>query len=225
LQTSGAIIEPDGRNAMRLRYVLGVCAGSVIGVCAATTELRAEAPAARSRGNVASRPKTDRLTQRVGGWDVVMTLRTAPNAKPIVIAGLIAERTVIGPYLQEIMRPAPSSKVPDFRRIDYLTYNTLQRRWQYLSMDTRAAVGLMFAQGVGSDQGGDDQGGDLTVYFADFPAPTEFGPELAGHFMRARHVLTQESDSREVVRQYWTVGAFPEWVGVQYEYTRRPRSP
>jgi hypothetical protein len=205
---------------MRSRYVLRVVAGSVIGVCAATVGLRAEAPAARGAGSVASSPETDRLTQRVGGWDVVMTLRTAPNAKPIVIAGLIAERTVIGPYLQEIMRPAPSSKVPYFRRIDYLTYNTLQRSWQYLSMDTRAAVGLMFAQGVGSDQGR-----DLTVYFADFPAPTEFGPELAGHFMRARHVLTQESDSREVVRQYWTEGAFPEWVGVQYEYTRRPRRP
>jgi hypothetical protein len=205
---------------MRSPHVLRVIAGSVIGVCAATAGLRAEAPAARNAGSVASRPENDRLAQRVGGWDVVMTLRTAPNAKPIVIAGLIAERTVIGPYLQEIMRPAPSSKVPDFRRIDYLTYNTLQRRWQYLSMDTRAAVGLMFAQGVGSDQAG-----DLTVYFTDFPVPTEFGPELAGHFMRARHVLTRESDSREVVRQYWTVGAFPEWVAVQYEYTRRPRSP
>jgi len=206
---------------MRSRHVLRVIAGSVIGVCAATATPRAEAPVVRSPvGHVASRPETERLTERVGGWDVVMTLRTASNAKPIIIAGLIAERTIIGPYLQEIMKPAPGSKVPDFRRIDYLTYNTLQRRWQYLSMDTRAAVGLMFAQGVGSDQGG-----DITVSFADFPAPTEFGPELAGHFMRARHVLTRESDSREVVRQYWTVGAFPEWVGVQYEYTRRTRSP
>jgi hypothetical protein len=202
---------------MRLRYVLGVMARAVIGVCAGTAALHAEAPAAMPRaGSTASGPEIERLTRRVGDWDVVMTLRTAPNARPVVIAGLLAERTIIGPYLQEIMRPAPGSKVPDFRRIDYLTHNTLQRRWQYLSMDTRAAVGLMFAQGVGSDQGG-----DVTVYFADFPAPTEFGPELAGHFVRARHVLTRESESREVVRQYWTVGAFPEWVGVQYEYTRR----
>lgn len=206
---------------MRSRHVLGAIVGSVISVCGATAALRAEQSAdLPSGGRTAPRPETERLTRRAGSWEVVMTLRTAPNAEPIVIRGLIADRTVIGSYLQEIMKPAPGSKVPDFRRIDYLTYNMLQRRWQYLSMDTRAAVGLMFAQGMGNDQGG-----DLTVYFTDFPAPTEFGPELAGRFIRARHVLTRESDSREVVRQYWTVGTFAEWVGVQYEYTRRSPHP
>jgi hypothetical protein len=82
-------------------------------------------------------------------------------------------------------------------------------------MDTRAPVGLMFAQGMEADEG---QG--MTVYFADFPAPTGLVPNMDGRYMRARHVLTRESDDREVARQYWRLGAQPEWLGIQYEYTR-----
>lgn len=145
-----------------------------------------------------------------------MTMRPTADAEPLVVTGLIAERTIIGPYLQEIMKPGPGSEAQDFRRIDYLTYNPLQSRWQYLSMDTRATVGLMYAQGTSRDEEP-----DLTLYFTDSPAPTELGPAVSGRFMRARHVLTRESDDRELVRQYWVVGGSPEWLAVQYEYTRR----
>lgn len=84
-----------------------------------------------------------------------MTLRPNAAASPVVVSGLIAERSVVGPYLQETLRPAPGSSAADFRRIDYLTFNPLQARWQYLSMDTRATVGLMFAQGFGRETDGD----------------------------------------------------------------------
>ena len=85
-------------------------------------------------------------------------------------------------------------------------------------MDTRAPVGLMFAQGMDADEA---QGRGMTVYFADFPAPTGLVPNMDGRFMRARHVLTRQSDDQEVARQYWSFGAEPEWLGVQYDYTRR----
>lgn len=55
-----------------------------------------------------------------------------------------------------------------------MTYNPLQRRWQYLSIDTRATIGLMYAQGTGRDEGR-----DLTLYFNDSPAPTELGPAVS----------------------------------------------
>ena len=165
-------------------------------------------------------PRMEMLASRIGTWRVSMTMRPTATAKPIVVTGLLAERSVFGPYLEEVMMPAPGSNVPEFRRIDFLTYNPLQARWQYLSMDTRATVGLMFAQGFGPDRDG-----EITVYFSDFPAPTELGPEVAGHFMRARHVLTRESEHREVVRQYWSMDGRSEWLGVQYEYTRKNRTP
>ena len=43
--------------------------------------------------------------------------------------------------------------------------------------------------------------------------------------MSVRHVLTRESDAREVVRQYWTMAGSPEWLAVQYAYTRRAATP
>lgn len=51
-------------------------------------------------------PEEQQLGERAGTWNVVATMWPAPDAKPIVTNGLIAERTMIGSYLQEIMRPA-----------------------------------------------------------------------------------------------------------------------
>ena len=39
--------------------------------------------------------------------------------------------------------PAPGSNLPDFRRISYLTYNRVEGRWQYVSLDTRFPAGIM----------------------------------------------------------------------------------
>ncbi|ABS27443.1 hypothetical protein Anae109_3250 [Anaeromyxobacter sp. Fw109-5] len=58
---------------------------------------------------------------------------------------------MIGLYLQEIMKPAPGSGVPDFQRIDYLTYDAVQARWEYVSLDPRAPIGIMFARGFSTD--------------------------------------------------------------------------
>jgi hypothetical protein len=68
-------------------------------------------------------PETKQLAQRTGTWDVVATMWPSPGATAIVTKELIAERTMIGPFLQEIMRPASASKQADFRRIDYLSYD------------------------------------------------------------------------------------------------------
>ncbi len=64
-------------------------------------------------------PEAARLSRRVGTWDVVMTMRPTSDAEPLVVKGLVADRVMIGLYLQETMRPAQESDVPDFRRIEY----------------------------------------------------------------------------------------------------------
>jgi hypothetical protein len=92
------------------------------------------------------------LTARVGVWDVVFTMWPAPGAEPVVTRGLIAERTMIGPFLQEVMRPAPGSATPDFRRIDYLSYDRVEGRWKYVSMDTRFPAGIMPAWSFSGDE-------------------------------------------------------------------------
>jgi len=207
---------------MTIRRAFVASVAALATACAAGAQSRAQTPSGADRpasipaGPAKASPATDLLEKRAGTWTVVMTLRPGATAPPVVVSGLIAERSVVGPYLQEIMRPAPGSGTADFRRIDYLTFNPLQGRWQYLSMDTRATVGLMFAQGFGRETDG-----DITVYFNDFPGPTELGPDVGGRYMRARHVLTRNTSDHELARQYWTVDGSAEWLGVEYEYTRR----
>jgi hypothetical protein len=42
----------------------------------------------------------------------------------------------------------------------------------------------------------------------------------APHFRRARHVDYLESDNYHVKQQYWTKLGAPEWLAVEYVYTR-----
>ncbi|MGH8138174.1 MAG: hypothetical protein ACREVV_08280 [Steroidobacteraceae bacterium] len=84
-----------------------------------------------------------KLAARVGTWSVVSTLRLTPDAQPILQKGLIAQRRMIGLYMEEEMKPAPGSQTQDFHRLAYLTYSRVEGRWQYVSMDTRFPVGIM----------------------------------------------------------------------------------
>jgi uncharacterized protein DUF1579 len=157
------------------------------------------------------------LERRVGTWSVTSTLRLTPEAEPIVTAGLVAERTMIGRYLQEVMRPAPGASAPDFRRIAYLYFDRVVGRWQYVSIDTRFPVGIMPARSVEPEAGR-----TLTLEFDDI-AFVGLGREVEGRVVHSNFVITRESDDREVARQYWTRGdgTGRRWLAVQYEYTRR----
>lgn len=174
----------------------------------------APAPSANDRA-LQPGPEDRQLARRAGTWNVVMTLRPTADARPIVVNGLIAERAMVGLYLQETMRPAPGSNLPDFRRMAYLTYNKVESRWQYSSMDTRAPVGIMFAKSYA-----DQPEGDITMYFDGFALPG-FGPELEGRYLRARHVVKRDGDDHDVAEQYWTPVGGREWLAVKYEFTRK----
>lgn len=183
---------------------LGPPVKSADGVAPALTVERLLAPGA----------EVQELARQVGTWDVVVTMRLSPAAPPVVVSGIVAERTMVGLYLNEVMKPAPGSGLPDFRRIDYLTYDAVQARWEYAAMDTRAPVGIMFAKSYGNNPGP-----DVTVYFDSFANP---GIGAVGGSVRARHVDTRETDNRRLKQQFWTVPGEPEWLAIQYEYTRRP---
>jgi Protein of unknown function (DUF1579) len=193
-------------------------------VLAATTAAGLSAQVARdtSARSAAERmqvpgPEGEQLKRRVGTWDVVSTLRLAPDTEPIVTSGLIAERTMVGGYLQEVMRPAPGTNTPDFRRIAYLYFDRVVGRWQYVSLDTRFPVGIMPARSFEPEAGR-----TLTLEFDDL-AFVGLGREVEGRVVQSNLVITRESDDREIVKQYWTRGdgTGRRWLAVQYEYTRR----
>jgi hypothetical protein len=163
-------------------------------------------------------PEAQRLARRAGVWNLVITLRPSPDAPPIVWSNLIAERAMVGLFLQEIIRPAPESQGPDFRRISYLTYNKVEGRWQYVSLDTRFPAGIMPAYSV--DKGSDRE---IELQFESL-AFAGWGENVDGWMMRSNYVVMLRNDDRETAQQHWTRadGSGVRWLAVQYEYTRRP---
>lgn len=151
-----------------------------------------------------------------GTWDVTSTLVLTPDAKPIVSRGLIAERTMIGNYQQEVMKPAPGSGVPDFRRLAYLHYFRVEGCWQYVSMDTRFPVGIMPAKGCEKPVNG-----VLTLTFDSLPF-VGLGAEVEGRTINSNLQVMHDGPDHEFIRQYWTRadGTGRRWLAVQYEYRR-----
>lgn len=155
------------------------------------------------------------LGKRVGTWRVTSTLRLTPDAKPIVQTA-IADRTMIGPYLQEVMRPAPNAGGPDFRRVSYLTYFRVEGRWHYVSIDTRFPVGIMPAYSF--DAGSANR---IELQFEPL-AFVGLGAKVEGRMIRSNFVISWDGPDHDVAQQYWIAadGSGQKWLAVQYDYVR-----
>jgi hypothetical protein len=160
-------------------------------------------------------PEEQELDGRAGTWNVVGTMWPTPGAEPVVTSDLIAERTMIGSYLQEIMQPGPGGGA-DFRRIDYLSYDRVEGRWKYVSMDTRLPVSIMPASSFG---GGEN--GRLRLVFEPLGF-IGFGTEVDGKLTRSDLLITAHSASHELKQQHFisAEGTGRQWLAVQYEYQR-----
>jgi hypothetical protein len=157
------------------------------------------------------------LAAQTGTWNVVATMWPAPHVAPIVTRGLVAERAMIGAYLQEIMRPAPGSKVPDFRRLDYLNFDHVEGRWKYVSMDTRFPVSIMLAKSTGIAE-------DARIALQFEPqAFVGFGASVEGRFMLSDMLVTSRDKDHQVKEQRVNLanGTGESWLFVRYEYVRR----
>lgn len=158
------------------------------------------------------------LSRRIGTWDVTITNWDAPGAAPVTVAGLVAERRMIGPMLEEILRPGPGATVTPFSRADYLTFSRLEGRWQYMSMDSRVPLGLMSAWSLDADP-------EQRIFLSFLPfATTGFsGPVATGQMWRMEQVIVRQDADHETKDQYFTPagGAPIKWLGKRYSYTRR----
>jgi hypothetical protein len=163
-------------------------------------------------------PEEKGLAAEAGSWNVVSTLWFAPDAKPIISAGLVAERTMVGNYQQEVMKPATGSDAQNFRRLAYLHYFRVGGCWQYVSMDTRFPVGIMPAKTCEKPHDG-----KLTLQFDSLPF-IGLGAEVEGATINSNLEIVHDRPDHEFIRQYWTRadGTGRRWLAVQYEYTRKP---
>jgi len=134
-----------------------------------------------------------------------------------IIKGLVAERVMIGNYcLHEIMHPAAGAKIPDFKRLCDFAYNLNEQRWDYISIDTRITAGIMYFTYLGSASN------TITSFITSFPNPG-MGPDKKGRgqALYCRNVVIKTDDNHDTVKQYWRLTDKPEWLAVQYDYTRK----
>ena len=182
----------------------------------AATDSKPPEPGAAERMQQ-SGPEEQQLKRRAGTWTVKATFRPTPDAQPSVTEQLVAERKMVGLYMEEVMHPDVGAKMPDFRRLAYQYYSRVEGRWQYVSMDTRFPVGIMPAYSFAKESEG-----KLTMEFESL-AFVGLGSEVEGRMIRSNLEIARDSDDHEFVRQYWVQadGTGRKWLAVEYEYTRR----
>jgi len=194
-----------------------IAAGAVL-LLHASASAQAAPPAPTAAGRMSQPgPQERELRERLGTWDVVATLWPSSDAPPIVTRGLVAERVMVGPILQETMRPGPGGGTPDFRRLDFLNFDRVEGRWKYVSMDTRFPVSIMPAASFGPDGAG-----EVRVQFEP-QGFVGFGAAVEGRFMVSDMTITHLDADHEIKRQRASLatGDGKPWLFVQYEYTRR----
>ena len=161
-------------------------------------------------------PEGEALARRVGLWDVTETVWASPGAAPVTATGLVAERRMIGSLLQEFIRPPSDTAHAAIKRIDLLSYNRVEGRWDYVSFDTRVPAGLMPAW---SAVPGD--GTTIELGFAPF-AFVGSGKDVTGRLLRMEQVIRYPDPDHDVKDQYFTMadGTATRWLAHRYAYAR-----
>lgn len=153
------------------------------------------------------------LAAQVGAWIITETSWETPDAQPLVTNNLIADRRMIGNLLEETLSTQSN---PTVLRRDFLTFNRVEGRWEYMSFDTRAAVGMMTAQSYGAEVGG-----KIELVFQPFAMPTSGA--TTGQMLRMRQLIIRDGDDHVIKDQYFTPadGRGEEWLAHRYDASRR----
>lgn len=156
------------------------------------------------------------LTDRVGRWAVEETVWATPGSMPASNLGLTAERHMVGNYLQETLIAGGDAAAKPLR-IDYLGFDQVAGRWDYLSLDTRAPVPLMPAWSF--DRG---DPGHIVLRFEPFALPGS-GPTNIGPMLRMQQVITRDGLDHDTKDQFFILadGSGTEWLAHRYDYRRQ----
>lgn len=192
--------------------------GAAIGAALLPTAAIAKQPDSAALRLNALGPENEALAKRAGRWDVTQTVWGSPGAAPISTTGLVAERRMIGSmFFQEILGPASDVSAKTVDRIDYLTFNRVEGRWEYVSMDMRSPVGLMTAQSL--TRGREDR---IDLTFQPF-AFVGTGSAVTGQTLRMEQVISHQGPDRDMKEQYFIMadGNGTRWLAIRYVYVRQ----
>lgn len=161
-------------------------------------------------------PEGHALEALAGSWDVTETVWDTPDAKPTVTKA-VAIRRMLGSLLQEILHPAEDLSHTAISRIDYLSFNRVEGRWNYVSMDLRAPVGIMTANSFDRDPAE-----RITVVFNPFALPGD-GASVSGQLLRMDQVIETLGPNTSRKDQHFILadGTGRKWLAHRYDYRRR----
>jgi hypothetical protein len=125
--------------------------------------------------------------------DLVELLGVASDQHDRSVLGQFERRgaTYAGGRAGEFIRPASSTSSQDIKRIDYLSFQRVEGRWKYVSIEMRPPVGIMPAYSF--DRG--DAAGVLLVR-----AVRDHGRWVrrGGQMLRMNTVVTRDGPDRDV---------------------------
>jgi hypothetical protein len=161
--------------------------------------------------------EADSLAARAGWWNVVETVWARPGAVPEVIRNQVAQRRMVGVYLQEMLYSSDQPAEAKVHRMDYLGFNRVTGRWEYLSMDTRVAAGLMPAWSY--ERGAINR---IHIQFESFALPGA-GNLVTGQLLRMEEIIEQTGPDAETKDQYFILadGSGTKWLAHRYAYARK----
>jgi hypothetical protein len=160
------------------------------------------------------------IQHMTGTWQVRQRMWPGPGTEPLELPPAIAHRRLLGnAILEEEMELAPSAHAKPFTRMAYFNYNTVDKQYQYFSIDTRAPQMMLesrcetFAQNEPNDQK------PVSLCGGMFVAP-KLGKAINAAF-RYRLVMVQASQNQQV-RLYLTpvsVEMANEFLAYGYVYS------
>ena len=203
----------QGRHWIGLAVGFGLLSGVVMAEAPSPRR-----PTAEAGSLIALAPENKALEPRVGLWDVTETSWAAPGAAPTTTTGLVAERRMVGAMLQETLRPASDLGRTDIKRVDYLSFNRVSGRWEYVSMDTRIEVGLMPAWSFTRS----DAEGKIVLLHDLFVVPGA-GPKITAEVLRMNTVISRQGPDHDIKEQHFVSndGTGTVWLAHKYAYVRR----
>lgn len=171
----------------------------------------------------ASTPVPPLIVQMAGSWSVEQRMWPGAGAEPVRLPAAVARRRVVrGGFLEEFMESAPGAPEP-FTRVAYLQRNAVTRRWEYVSLDSRAPQMMTEKSDVESAAAGEAAGPDGRSLAGDLFTAPRWG-EATNVTFRYRLTVGPVVMDRQVVRLFLTPQAKdggPEFLAFEYVYTRR----
>lgn len=166
-------------------------------------------------------PASSMIQEMVGTWDVQQRMWPAAGAKAIELPSAVASRKLIGnAILDEVMTLAPGSTQEAFTRVAYFNYNTVNRQYEYFSLDTRAPQMMNEKSSAATRRNARED--VIRLQGGRFVAP-QWG-EARDVAFSYRLEVGKIENNRQLVRLYLTPQSGKiarEFLAFEYVYTRR----